>query len=44
MYVICDIGPSCLTRSDVTLLKNIEREIFKNKSHNDQLLKLISIG
>jgi hypothetical protein len=36
MFVICDIGPSCLLRSDVTLLKSVERAKVKNKTHKGQ--------
>ena len=42
--IICDIGPSCLPRSDVTLLKNNEGESVSNKRHYCQLLKLFSKG
>jgi len=31
MFIICDIGPSCLPHSDVTLLKNNEGETDSNK-------------
>jgi len=40
MFIICDIGPSCLPRSDVTLLKNNEGENVSNKRHYYQLFKL----
>jgi len=42
--IICDIGPSCLPRSDVTLLKNNEVENVSNKRHYYQLLKLFWKG
>jgi len=40
MFIICDIGPSCLPRSDVTLLKIKEVENVSNKRLYHQLLKL----
>ena len=37
MFDICDIRPSCLPRSDVTLLKNAQRTKVSNKRHNNEL-------
>jgi len=37
MFDICDNGPSCLHRSNVTLLKNTERTNVSFKIHNDEL-------
>jgi len=44
MFILYDIGPSCLPRSDVTLLKNNEGENDSNKRHYYQLLKFFSKG
>ena len=44
MLVLCNIGHSCLTRSDVTLLKSNERANFTIKRHNDQFSKFFSKG
>jgi hypothetical protein len=44
MFINCDIGPSCLPRSDVPLLKNIERANVSIKIHNYHLSKLFSKG
>ena len=44
MFIMYDIGPSCLPRSDVTLLKNNEGENVSNKRHYCQLLKLFCKG
>ena len=38
-FVICNVGHSCLTRSDETLFKNNERANFTNRRHNDQFSK-----
>jgi hypothetical protein len=38
MFVICDIGPSCLPSSDVMLLKTAERATLRNKKQNNQPL------
>jgi hypothetical protein len=42
IFDICDIGPSFLPRSDVTLLKNTESAKVSNKKHNDELSKFSS--
>jgi len=34
-FVVCNIGPSCLLRSDVNILKSNERANVANKRHND---------
>jgi len=39
IFVVCNIGHPCLTRNDVTLIKNNERTNFTNKRHNDQFSK-----
>ena len=44
MFVLCNIVHSCLTHSDVILLKNKERANFTNKRHNEQFSKFFSKG
>jgi len=44
MYNICDIGPSCLLRTDVTLFKNYERAKVLTKIPNDEIPKFSSKG
>jgi len=36
IFVVCNIGQTCLTRSDVTLIKNKGKSNFTNKRYNEQ--------
>jgi len=44
MFNICDIGPSCLLRTDVTSFKSDERAKVLTKIHNDEIPKFSSKG
>ena len=44
MFNICDIGPSCLLRTDVTSFKSDERAKVLTKIHNDEIPKFSPKG